>query len=408
MNNDVYTKPQIDRKAELPPQKIRVVHIITQLELGGAQLNTLYTVENLDPERFETFLIAGPGGMQDERARKSMGERFFQIPSMGRTLSPFKDFKAFLEIKKLLNELQPDIVHTHSSKAGVLGRWAANRAGVPHVIHSIHGWAFSDFQPPFRNWLYILCERQTARITDRFISVSLINIDEGLSKHIFDETEVELIRSGVDLKRFADAPVRREAIRKEFGFPENCPLVLMVAVFKPQKAPLDFIRVARTLHEDMPEVRFLMVGDGELREAIEERLRDTGLTRIVALAGWRGDIPELMKASDVLALTSLWEGLPQVFPQAIAAGLPIVATDVDGASEIIHQGVTGFLSTPKETHKTADLLFTLLKDEKMRRSFSEKAQQYVPDFDQDLMVKKQEALYFSLCMGTRGEEPWPS
>ncbi|MBI3354102.1 MAG: glycosyltransferase [Nitrospirae bacterium] len=313
---------------------IKVVHIITKLELGGAQQNTLYTVSHLNKDKFTPTLIAGSEGLLVDDAKRLGIEAHF-LPSLVREINPVKDIQALLDIRRLLLRIKrssqsPIIVHTHSSKAGIIGRWAVFFAGMPVVIHTYHGYGFNDYQSILKRWLFIFLERLTAKITTRFIAVSKNNIEKGITAGIFRSNDIELIRSGIDISEFSDVKIDKAKKKMELGVEPDKPLVGMIACFKPQKAPLDFIKAAHLVHQIMPNVRFIVAGDGELRTAMEELINSLGLKDKIKLLGFRRDIPEIMKCLDVFALTSLWEGLPKVIVQALSAGIPVVATEADG------------------------------------------------------------------------------
>lgn len=373
---------------------IRICHIITKLELGGAQQNTIYTVANLDRARFEASLVAGSDGLLVEEARAS-GVPVHLLSGLVREISPLSDARALASLYRLLSRERPDIVHTHSSKAGILGRWAARLAGVPHIVHSIHGFGFTDRQRSFTRRFYVALERMTGRATtSAFVAVSRANMETGLSLGLFRADRVTLIRSGVRLSDFAPAPGPRD---------EERPLTVgMIACMKPQKAPLDFVRVAaRVIREAGPDlpVRFLLVGDGNLRAEVEDLVRREGLSDKVTLAGWRRDIPEILRRLDLLLHTSLWEGLPRVFPEAMATGLPIVATRVDGAPEAIEEGITGFLLPPGDIDGMARCTLRLLRDPDLRRRMGHSARGRIAPWDIDEMVRRQERLYEGLVSG---------
>jgi glycosyltransferase involved in cell wall biosynthesis len=377
--------------------KIRVTHIITMLELGGAQQNTLYTVEHLPRSLFEVSLISGPGGILTERAKGMSGLRFFIVPSLVRPVRPVSDAAALMKLWVLLRRLQPHIVHTHSSKAGILGRWAARLAGVPVIIHTFHGYGFNDHQHRLVRRAYVAAERLTAKATTHFIAVARANIRTGEKEGIFRAREVSLIRSGIPIETFGDGGEDPAEMRAGLGIAPEAPVVGMVACFKPQKAPLDFVAVAERVAREVPETRFLMAGDGELRSRIEQSIREKGMTESVKLLGWRDDIPALLRTFQVLALTSLWEGLPRVFPQAMAAGIPIVATRVDGAAEAVEHGVTGYLVEPHDVAGMAAHIVRLLRDPETARQMGLRARERVAEFDIRKMMAEQEDLYRRLC-----------
>ena len=395
--------------------RVTVVHIITKLELGGAQENTLFTVAHLSRIKYDPMLISGTDGMLVEDARKLTGVGLFLIPELVREIRPLKDFIAFLKMVGVLRRLQQGkwsrggnnhhdiIVHTHSSKAGILGRWAAKIAGVACIVHSVHGFSFHKYQPSLVRAFYIFMERLTACITTAFIVVSNANREEGIQRKIFTADKVSLIRSGIDIGSFQAVNCDKMAIRAGVGIEKNGPLVAMIACFKPQKAPLDFIRVARLVLDDLHEVQFLLVGDGVLRPRIEALINELGMSAQVHLAGWRRDIPQIMHSIDVLVLTSLWEGLPRVIPQAMAAGIPVVASDVDGSGEAIRDGVNGFILHPGDIAGMAGKVIYLLKHPEQAHAMGAKGRGMVEEYDSWKMVEQQEKLYASL-MRTNGIE----
>ena len=399
--------------------KVTVVHIITKLELGGAQQNTLFTVSHLNPERYEPVLISGTEGLLVEEAKQLNRVRFFLIPELVREISPFKDMMAFLKIAGVLRAIkqhvqsnagnaQNDIVvHTHSSKAGILGRWAARLTGIRHIVHTVHGFSFHAFQPPLVRAFYIFLERLTASITRAFILVSRANMEEGLQEKIFTTDKAVLIRSGIDISEYQSVQCDRMAVRASLGITNGGPVVAMVACFKPQKAPLDFVKTARLVIDEHERVEFLLVGDGVLRSNIKELAEQLKISDKVHLAGWRKDVPEIMNSIEILVLTSLWEGLPRVLPQAMAAGVPVVASDVNGSREAIHDGVNGFVIEPHDIQGMARKILYLLKHPDVARSMGKKGTEMVREFDIWKMLKQQELLYSSLtgskCTGDRGQ-----
>ncbi len=373
---------------------IRVCHIITRLELGGAQQNTLYTIAHLDRSRFEPSLVAGTGGMLDAEARGLQAPVRF-VDTLRREVSPWRDAAALASLTRHLRRLRPHIVHTHSSKAGILGRWAAALAGVPHVVHSIHGFGFHPEQRRSARALFVSLERLTGRFcTTAFVAVSRANLEEGARLGICAPGRVTLIRSGVRLSDFRP---------REGGRTEGEPLTVgMVACLKPQKAPLDFVQVAArvTRAGGLPApVRFVLVGDGALRGEVERAIARERLTGVVSLPGWRRDGPALLRQLDVLLHTSRWEGLPRVFPEAMATGLPIVATRVDGAPEAIEEGVTGFLRDAGDLEGMASAVIELLRRPDLRERMGRAARERTTPWDIDAMVRRQERLYEALMEG---------
>lgn len=378
-----------------------VCHIITKLELGGAQQNTLFTVAHLDPAKFRPILITGEPGLLDGEARKLPGVEFHQIPSMVREIRPLEDLRALFALTRLLRRLKPAIVHTHSSKAGILGRVAARLAGVPVIVHSIHGYGFTRFQSfPVRRMLMAL-ECLAAKITTRFFAVSEANRRLGVELGLFPDDRCVVIRSGVDLAAIRKTGVDTTAKKRELGLEPGRPVVGMVAPMKPQKAPLDFVRVAARVAAKKPETQFLFVGDGDLREAMEADIARLDLMKSFRLAGWRRDVPAIMRCLDVFVLTSLWEGLPRVYLEALASGVPVVGTRVDGASEVVRDGVNGYLLAPGDVQGLADRVLSLLANPTLAADMGRRGESLPQEFDIHDMVRRQEEEYDRLLAGPR-------
>lgn len=382
---------------------ITVCHIITQLELGGAQQNTLYTVTHLDRTRCHPVLITGAEGILIEDADKETAVQKYYLPELVRDICPTKDMQAVASILKILRREKrrfpesPLIVHTHSSKAGIVGRWAAKLAGADAIIHSIHGFGFHPYQSSKARRLFIALEWLTSKITTHFIAVSAANIDTGVRLKLFSRSRVSLIRSGIDIEQFRQ--VDNSDLEQTFAalhIPPQKKIVGMVACFKPQKAPLDFVRALKLVAESVPDVHAIMVGDGVLRPAIEAEIARCHLEDTISLLGWRTDIPALLHLCQMLVLTSLWEGLPRVCPQAMAAGIPIVATRVDGTPEAVLDGVNGFLVTPGDIETIAEKIAYLLTHPDVAKRMGVEGQQRVAEFDIHRMVRQQEDLYQSL------------
>jgi glycosyltransferase involved in cell wall biosynthesis len=238
--------------------------------------------------------------------------------------------------------------------------------------------------------------------TDAFVAVSEENIRTGVQEGIFPRERSRLIRSGFDTARFLTGS--REAGRKILGIPEGVPVVGTVAVFKPQKAPLDFVETARRVASEIPDSRFVMVGDGELRGESERTAAAIGMSDRFSFLGWRPEVPDLMAAFDVFLLTSRWEGLPKVVPQALITGCPVVATSVDGTREIVDPGVDGVLAEPGDVEALARGVSDILAG-RLRLDAAKKRESMVREFDQDEMVRSQERLYAEILAG-KGFPGW--
>jgi len=372
-----------------------VLHAITMLELGGAQRNTLDTVRMLDRSRFEVGLVCADRGELLDEARALDDVALFELPQLVREIRPIADLRAFTAIRRAIREFDPDIAHTHSSKAGILGRAAAAAEGVPVIVHSIHGFGFGPHQSlPLRR-LLIAAERWAAARTSRFVAVSRRYLDDGVAMGLFARSDAVVIRSGIDLGRFRH-PAGGEAVRVELGIPADAPVVLQVACFKPQKAPQRFVTMAARLAARFPEVHFVLVGDGSLRGELESLRARAGLQGRLHLPGWRRDVPAFLDSARVVTLTSRFEGLPRTVVEAMAAGVPVVATAVDGVTEVVRDGVNGFLVAPEDDEGLAARVGELLADEALRARLAAATSTGLDEFDRDRMVRDQEELYEEL------------
>jgi glycosyltransferase involved in cell wall biosynthesis len=380
--------------------RIRVLHIITRLEPGGAQRNTLHTVAHLDRDEFEAGLAWGPGDPLDGDAGTAGDLHRYPVSALVRPVAPSRDLSALRELRRAIRSFRPHVVHTHSSKAGILGRLAARQERVPVVIHSIHGFGFTPLQPAPVRALFLVVERIAARWTDHFIAVSRQNLQRGLELGLFEPDRVSLIRSGIELGRFGgrhDAA----AVRNRLGVPDGVPLVTQVGNFKPQKAPLDFVRMAAEAAKRVPDVRFVMVGEGRLRPRAEELARRLGLADRIVFCGWWDDIPGLLATTQVSVLSSRHEGLPRVVVESLAAGVPVVATAVNGTPEVVRDGVNGFLVPPRDVEALTLRVVTLLENHQLRAQMADVARDGLDEYDIDEMVRKQEDLYRCLLGRSR-------
>ena len=367
---------------------LKVVHVITKLEFGGAQTSTLYTVRNLS-HRYRVYLFTSPGYMSKE-AEKISGIILKYFP-FRREINPLMDFLTFVLLFREFLRIRPHIVHTHSSKAGILGRWAAFLAGVPSIYHTIHGFPFHNHQYFFLRELYASLERITSFITTRLIAITTEDIKKGLGKGIGRRGKYVLIRDGIEIKKFENISVSKELQKKELGIEKDY-IVGTVSCLKPQKSPLDFVRMASLITDR--RVGFVMVGDGILREKIEEEIVKDRLNDRFYLLGWREDVERILRIFDVFVLTSYWEGLPKALLEAMVSGLPCVVTKVDGMKEIIEDGINGFLVSPGDYKEIAEKVKVLLKEKDLRKKIGEKAQESITkDFEISGMIRKLENLY---------------
>ena len=377
--------------------RVKVCHIITKLELGGAQQNTLYTVNHLNSEKFEALLVCGSGGLLDKETESLKQVKTVFLPSLIRSANPFNDLFSLIKLYRILKSEKPHIVHTHSSKAGILGHWAAYFAGVPVIIHTFHGFGFHDFQSWPVKTLFVLIEKVTALISHKLIVVAKDNIDKALKHGIGRKEQYMVIRSGIETKKFASANFDKTALKASLGIPQNSSVVTTIGPFKPQKNLKDFIAAASLVSSKRPGTVFLVIGDGKQRAELESLISALKLKDAIKLLGWRRDIAELLSVSDIFVLTSLWEGLPRSVLEAMSSALPVVANSVDGTREIVKDCESGYLVEPKNPDKTAEKILELLENPELRSKMGAFGRELITtEYDIDFMVRQQEELYSEL------------
>ncbi len=380
---------------------IKVAHVITRLDLGGAQQNTLHTVRTLDRARFSPLLVCGEGGYFDEEVRRDSSLRTVFLPALAREVSPGRDLLALFQLANLFLAEKPDIVHTHSSKAGILGRLAAALAGVPVVVHTYHGFGFHDYQNALVKSVYVALERLCAPLTTKLIFVSRANANYAERHGLGRVADAALIRSGVRLADFP-ATVDKDAFKMSMGIGRHKMLVVSIGNLKPQKNAADFVEAAARTSKVTPEARFVFIGDGPQRRRLEAKAFALGLNDRLFFMGWRHDAARWLAAADVFALTSLLEGLPRALVEAMRSGLPSVCYATDGVVDLLADGVNGLLAAPGDVDAFSKKMTDLLLDAQLRARLGAAARAAIgPEFDSDEMVRAQERLYLELLEGRR-------
>jgi len=375
-------------------RKINLLYVLTQLELGGAQKQLLSLIGRLDQNRYNLFLFTAREGLLMEEALAISGLSVHGSRHLKRPIHFLRDFLAVIELARFIKGNKIDIVHTHSSKAGILGRCAGMLAKAKIIIHTVHGWSFNDFQKPLLRKLYVGLERFCAKFTDKIIVVSNHDRQKGLDHKIGPEGRYSLVRYGIDRAQFGK---KDPSIRKELGISDGAVVIGTIACFKPQKALEDFVQLAFLTTQAFPQARFLLAGDGLLREKIERKIAQFNLSSRFILAGWRRDVPRILSAMDVFVLTSLWEGLPIVVLEAMASQVPVVATHTGGISEVITDGETGFLVPCHDMPSMLKKMQDLLSDSSLKNRVIQSANQCVDEqFETENMVKAHEELYQKL------------
>jgi glycosyltransferase involved in cell wall biosynthesis len=383
--------------------------VITRFIRGGAQENTLLTCTGLQADpRYEACLVTGPGlgpeGDLVEDARRQ-GVDVVLIDAMRREIHPWRDWRAYRELRRTFRQLEPDLVHTHSSKAGVLARRAAHAEGVPHIVHTIHGLPFHRYETWWRNKLYIELETRAAAYTDRIISVADAMTAQAVAAGIAPREKFVTIYSGMDVEPYLHGAFDRAAVRGGLGLDEGDAVIGVIARISPLKGHEFILRAMPQIAAKHPEARLLFVGDGHIRGGMEQLARDEGVADRVAWAGLRDyrEIPELISAMDLLVHTSLREGLARALPQALLSGVPTVSYDVDGAREVVIPGETGWLVPPESVDGLARAVCEVLSDPAGARAKAEVGREVCRRrFAAEVMIEAIEAQYERLFEGRAG------
>ena len=379
-------------------RKVKLLYVITKLELGGAQKQLLFLLRHLNRERFQVFLFTGGEGLLKEEAFSIPGLSIVTSRFLERPLNPIKDFLAFVQLYWVMRRNRIEIVHTHSSKAGIIGRLAARCAGVKRIVHTVHGWSFNDYQGRMHRGLYIRLERFCASFTSRIIVVSQSDKNRGLKEKIGQEDRYVLIRYGIDFAEWNS--LQTSETKESLGIGKGELVVGMVACFKPQKSPIDFIRLAALVLKEFSGVRFILVGDGELRPQVEEMIRQHRLERQIVLCGWRRDIPRIVSLCDVFVLTSLWEGMPIAVIEAMYSSLSVVVSHTGGVGELIRSGENGFLVPVHDMQSMSRIVITLLRSQEKRFDVGRKAKETITkDYQYTTMLQATQKLYEFLLEG---------
>lgn len=375
--------------------RIVVVHLITKLELGGAQLNTVYTAEHLDPIRFDTYLLSGPGGVLT--ARLSRADRMIFIPALTRKICVGKDLRAFFSLLCLLKKIKPHIIHTHSSKAGILGRLAAFAARVPIVIHSVHGFSFSPQQSFFKRNFYLFFEKLCRPMTRHFIFVAESDIQSARSHGLLGGS-YSLIRSGFPLQKFLGRLSDVANLKRNYHLERGSLVCGVIAPFKPQKGLWHLLDIAARVISQNPAVVFFVAGDGEQRQELEAELQRRGIFQNFRLPGFLYDIENAMDCFDVGVSTALWEGLPQSLVQLRLKKKAVVASDIPGNREVIREGVNGYLVPVNDHERFANAILKLVADPDLRNRLGGFSEEDFSEWDAAVMVRRQEELYQRLLL----------
>jgi glycosyltransferase involved in cell wall biosynthesis len=379
---------------------MRIAHIITRMIVGGAQENTLLCCK--DSVRMfgdETLLITGPSlGPEGDLLSREHDLEFpvHLVPSLVRPIHPGQDAKCYRTLKSILRGFHPDVVHTHSAKAGMLGRLAAWSLQVPVVVHTVHGAPFHPYQHAAARCFFCWCERFAAKRCHHIVSVADAMTEQLVAARVAPRERFSTIYSGMEVEPFLHADEQRRATRAELGFDDDQIVVGKIARLFHLKGHTYVIEAAQRVLRRCPQVRYLFVGDGILRKSLESQIARAGLRDYVRFTGLvpPDRIPALIGAMDVLVHASLREGLARALPQALIAGKPVVSYDVDGAREVVVSGETGYLLAPRSVEPLADALNRLAESGELRQRMGHAGRaRFTDQFRHETMTSQLRGLY---------------
>jgi len=362
-------------------RKLKIIRIQSRICIGGPSVHSEILSKYLDPERFETILIGGAleGGEKErveELRRQSI--QITTIAEMGREISLWSDIKALLKLYQIIYREKPDIVHTHTAKAGAIGRIAAWLAGVPIIIHTFHGHVFHDYFGKVKTWLFIQFERWLAKITTCIIVISRSQKYDIVTKfRISNKKKVITIPLGLELERFLLIDKDTFHLKNELGISRNEFLIGIVGRIVPIKNHELLLKVIKLLREQQLPVHLCIVGDGELRNELIQSARDKNILNYTHFTGWRLDMEKIYSGMDLLALSSLNEGTPVAIIEAMASQVPVVATAVGGVPDLISDCETGLLSAPNDANDLAEKIRQILVNPEMTTKIIKKARKSV-------------------------------
>lgn len=363
----------------------RIFHLITRLKKGGAEENLIATVTGLEKYEFTVGFGASYDQEQVDRLKRN-GIETKQFPLL-RHYNPVTALPALIHLTWHLRKNDYDIVHTNTTEAGIIGRIAAAFAGVPVIVHTILGVPFTEDRNLFLNKFLIVCERQASKYTDSIITIADIIKDKYLNQDIGIPKQYRTIRLGTKLERFDNPSPAND-------LPGDRPRIVMVGRLVNGKGHNVLLDATEMIHGDAGSI--CIVGEGPLRESLEKEILKRGLSDKVFLIGFRKDIPNILASSDILVLPSFREGTPRVITEAMASGLPIIATDIAGIPEQVNDGVSGYLIPTGDSKALADRLSELLSNPKLRKSMGERGKRQIESFSMDTMLDDLDSLYEDL------------
>lgn len=381
---------------------MRICHLITRLIIGGAQENTVLTCRGLAARGHEVTLLAGPetgpeGSLWDKA--EAAGCALVRVESLRRAVRPTFDWRTASELRRLFQRIRPEVVHTHSSKAGILGRWAAAQARVPVIVHTIHGMSFNRTQGRITQMGYRWLERNAARRTTAFVAVADAMVDQAVGAGIAPREQFVTIRSGMETDQFMPNADRRRRCREEWGVHHDDVVVGTIARLFANKGYDEIMAAIQSAVAREPRLQFVWIGDGAYRDRYERCLEAMGLRGRVRMLGLvpPDEVASFINGFDIILHASRWEGLPRAVVQGLLTEIPAVSFDNDGAPEVVLPGETGILVRFGDINGLSDALVRLAGDAELRGNLGRRGRELCRTaYDWHNMVEQLERLYTEL------------
>ncbi|NIO49830.1 MAG: glycosyltransferase [Candidatus Aminicenantes bacterium] len=392
-------------------ENIKVLHIITRFDKGGSAQNTYLSLLGLKKKNYKLSLISGlslesemkhqeiDAKEKDIQILESEKIEFIQCPSLVRRINIIKDIKAFFDMWRIIKKNNPIIVHTHSSKAGLMGRLAAKLAGVPIIVHTPHGHIFFGYFGPLKTKLFIILEKLASRITDKIVALTNREKKDHILFKVASEDKFSVIYSGIDPNMLKESSSEeKQNLKKELGIPENSLIVGTACRLVPIKGPEFLVKASKYIISKYPDTYFMFTGDGPLEQDLKRKALEMGISENIVFLDWRDDLAKIISIYDVFVLPSLNEGMGRVLVEAMALGKSIVASNIGGIPDLVIHGKNGFLVPPKNPEELAKYIQVLLEDKDKREKMGLKGKEMSLNFGAESMIEKIASLYEELLI----------
>lgn len=373
---------------------INILHIHTLPVISGSGINTFLSMRGMESKTFRVDLACAPDGRLIDLVEKNL-MRVFTFKNLVQPLHPLKDLLVIVQLSRFLMKNKYHIVHTHNSKAGFVGRLAARIAGVPVIIHTVHGFAFHEQEPAWRRSLFRNLERMASHWCDKMIFISQPLVDWALREGVADKKKIVKIYSGIDLEQFCPSTEEeKNSIRDKWNIGRNDAVIGIVSKLWDGKGHTTLIKAFKEVKNDIANARLVIVGEGYLEDKLRNLVDELGINDYVIFTGFQYNVSELIACFDIAVLPSFFEGMGRVLLEAMAMGKPVVASRVGGIPDLVKDGVNGLLITPGNIEELANSMKRLLRDKSLASDIGKKGLKSVTDnFSSEIMVKSIRSVY---------------